>query len=233
VIGAIPVAHTSAPTLAIQFRAMAHTVAPATFVDTLAARGAASAPAAAIRAASVLFVAALTAAAAQISVPLPFTDVPFTFQPMVVLIGGLALGPRLGSASQILFLAAGIAGLPVFAASAALPPGAMRLLGPTGGYLLAYPIAAFVVGSLAARGFDRRYLTSIVAMLAGLAVVYASGVTWLAYFARPVVQAAPAGFQAALAAGVYPFVAADLLKLFAAAGVMPAVWRLVGRAERR
>ena len=95
-----------------------------------------------IRIASVLFITALTAAAAQISVPLPFTQVPFTLQPMVVLLGGLALGSRLGSASQILYLAAGIAGLPVFAASATLPPGALRLLGPTGGYLMAYPLAA-------------------------------------------------------------------------------------------
>ena len=70
-----------------------------------------------------LFVAVLTAAAAQISVPLPFTQVPFTFQPMVVLLGGLALGPRLGLASQVLYLLAGVAGLPVFAASATLPPG--------------------------------------------------------------------------------------------------------------
>ena len=85
--------------------------------------------------ASVLFVAALTAAAAQISVPLPFTAVPFTFQPMVVLLGGLALGSKLGLASQVLYLAAGIAGLPVFAASLTLPPGPLRLLGPTGGYL--------------------------------------------------------------------------------------------------
>ena len=115
--------------------------------------------------ASVLFITALTAAAAQISVPLPFTTVPLTLQPMVVLVGGLALGSRLGAASQMLYLAAGIAGLPVFAASATLPPGALRLLGPTGGYLMAYPLAAFVAGYLAERGFDRRYLTSVLAML--------------------------------------------------------------------
>src|SRR5918999_2412648 len=96
----------------------------------------------AIRAASVVFIAALTAAAAQISIPLPFTDVPFTFQPMVVLVGGQALGPRLAVASQVLYLAAGISGGPVFAPSATLPPGIGRLLGPTGGYLMSYPLAA-------------------------------------------------------------------------------------------
>ena len=105
----------------------------------------------AIRAASVLLIAVLTAAAAQVSVQLPFTPVPFTLQPMVVLLGGAALGSRLGMASQAAYLLAGIAGLPVFAASSVLPQGPLRLLGPTGGYLMAYPIAAFLTCSLAER----------------------------------------------------------------------------------
>src|SRR5678816_1503974 len=96
-----------------------------------------------------------------------FTQLPFTFQPMVVLVGGLVLGSRLGFTSQVLYLIAGIAGLPVFAASATLPPGLLRLLGPTGGYLLAYPFAAFLVGILAERGFARRYISSVAAMLVG------------------------------------------------------------------
>ena len=137
----------------------------ATLVDVIATRSDAG-TSFATRAVAVLFFAALTAAAAQVSVPLPFTQVPFTFQPTVVLLSGLMLGPRLGAASQILYLAAGIAGLPVFAASPVLPLGAWRLLGPTGGYLMSYPLAAFVAGALARRGFDRRYLTSIVAMCA-------------------------------------------------------------------
>jgi biotin transport system substrate-specific component len=173
----------------------------------------------AIRVSSVLFMAALTAAAAQISIPLPFTDVPFTFQPMVVLIGGLALGPRLGVASQVLYLAAGIAGLPVFAASPVLPPGAARLLGPTGGYLMAYPLAALVTGYLGARGFDRRYLTSLLAMLAGLVVVFAGGLAWLSLLVGP---------QTALVTGFYPFVVKDTIKLALAAAFMPGVWRLLG-----
>jgi biotin transport system substrate-specific component len=185
----------------------------------------------AVSAASVLFVAALTAAAAQVSVPLPFTPVPLTFQPMIVLVGGLALGSKLGLASQLVYLAAGLAGLPVFAASATLPPGPLRLLGPTGGYLLAYPVAAFVVGYLAERGFSRRYVTSVLAMLAGLALVYLCGVTWLAAFARVGTESAAIGVQAALVTGVVPFVAADLLKLLAAAGILPGLWRLVGRSD--
>ena len=181
-----------------------------------------------VRAASVLFITVLTAAAAQISFPLPFTQVPFTFQPMVVLVGGLVLGSRLGFTSQVLYVMAGIAGLPVFAASATLPPGIMRLVGPTGGYLMAYPIAAFVVGALAERGFARRYLTSVVAMLVGLAIIYTSGTLWLAYFARAVSGSAAVGLATALATGVYPFVLADLAKLAAAAGITPGLWRLVG-----
>jgi biotin transport system substrate-specific component len=198
----------------------------ATLLDTLAARPDTRR---AIQAASVLFVAVSTAAAAQISFPLPFTQVPFTFQPMVVLLGALVLGPRLGLASQVLYLAAGLAGLPVFAASATLPPGPLRLLGPTGGYLMAYPIAAFVTGYLAERGFDRRYLTSVAAMLAGLVVVYTCGVTWLALFARTAPEGAAAGFSAALLTGVYPFVLPDLVKIAAAAGIVPSVWHLLGR----
>jgi biotin transport system substrate-specific component len=182
-----------------------------------------------VRAASVLLFTALTAVAAQISVPLPFTDVPLTLQPMVVLIGGLALGARLGMASQILYLAAGIAGLPVFAASATLPPGPLRLIGPTGGYLMAYPFAAFVTGWLAERGLDRRYLGSFASMLSGLAIIFVSGLSWIAFFARPVSGGSPVGLAAALATGLYPFLFADIVKLAIAAGLVPAVWRVIGR----
>jgi biotin transport system substrate-specific component len=181
-----------------------------------------------IRIVSVLFVTAMTAAAAQISFPLPFTQVPFTFQPMVVLVGGLVLGSKLGFTSQVLYLMAGVAGLPVFAASATLPPGLLRLVGPTGGYLMAYPLAAFVVGSLAERGFAKRYTTSVAAMLVGLAIIYAAGTLWLGYFARLESGSAAVGLSAALATGVYPFVLADLAKLAAAAGITPGLWRLIG-----
>lgn len=200
----------------------------ATLLNLIATRAEDHAAGRGIRVASVLFITVLTAAAAQVSVPLPFTQVPFTFQPMVVLLGGLVLGSRLGFASQVLYLAAGIAGLPVFAASVTLPPGFLRLLGPTGGYLMAYPFAAFVVGVLAERGFAKRYATSVAAMLVGLAVIYASGTLWLAFFARLASGSAAVGLGAALSSGVYPFVVADLLKLAAAAGITPALWRFIG-----
>jgi biotin transport system substrate-specific component len=179
--------------------------------------------------AAVLFVSALTAAAAQVSIPLPFTPVPFTLQPMIVLLGGAALGSRLGMSSQVLYLAAGIAGLPVFAASAVLPPGLGRLLGPTGGYLLSYPLAAFVTGWLAERSFDRRYVTSFTAMTCGLAIIFAWGVLWLAAFARP----SGIGLEAALRTGLYPFVPADLIKIAIASAILPTAWRLIGNETER
>ena len=196
-----------------------------TLLSTMTVRAPSRSLQTAERAGAVLFVTILTAVAAQISVPLPFTPVPFTFQPMVVLIGAAALGARLGAASQVLYLALGLAGLPVFAASPELAHGAARLLGPTGGYLMSYPLAAFVAGALAERGFDRRYLTAVLAMACGLAVIFAGGVFWLAAF----VQAR--GLSAALASGFYPFLVADFVKLLLAAGVMPSLWWLARSRE--
>ena len=136
---------------------MSRLAAPTVFLDAFAADPSSRGVSIAIRAAAVLLMTGLIAAAAQVSFSIPFTTIPFTMQPMLVLMTGMALGARLGTSAQVLYLAAGIAGLPVFAASATLPMGAARLLGPTGGYLLAYPIAAFVCGWLAERGMDRRY----------------------------------------------------------------------------
>jgi len=175
------------------------------------------------RAGAVAFVTALTAAAAQVSVPLPFTPVPFTFQPMIVLLGAMALGSRLGAMSQVLYLLLGVAGIPVFAASP-LPQGIARLIGPTGGYLMAYPAAAFVAGWLAERGLDRHYFTSVAAMACGLAIVFAGGVSWLSLYVNP-----GRGIGAALAAGLYPFIVKDLIKLLLAAAVMPRVWAFIPR----
>jgi biotin transport system substrate-specific component len=198
-----------------------------TFLTTLAGGADSRVLRIAERAGACVFVTVLTAVAAQVSLPLPFTPVPFTFQPMVVLVGAAALGARLGMTSQLLYLALGIAGLPVFAASPTLPQGAARLLGPTGGYLMAYPFAAFVAGYLAERGFDRRYLTAVVAMACGLAIVFAGGVLWLTLAARPV-----GGFTGAVRIGFTPFIAADLVKMLVAAGVMPSLWWLTGSRAR-
>lgn len=196
-----------------------------TLVSVLGARTDSSV---ATRIAGVLFIAALTAAAAQVSFPVPFTPVPLVLQDMIVLIGGAALGSRLGMAAQLVYLAAGIAGLPVFAASATLPQGPLRFLGPTGGYLISYPFAAFLTGYLAERGFDRRFWTSVVAMAAGLVVIFAFGVTWMALFMRP----AGLGFDAALRAGFYPFLLGDVFKICFGAAALPGLWHLIGKAQR-
>jgi biotin transport system substrate-specific component len=201
------------------------TGAAVTLVGTLSGLGARTSVAresVVVRTSAVLFVTALTALAAQISVPLPFTPVPFTLQPMVVLLGGAALGARLGATSQALYLLLGLIGLPVFAASPLLPQGAARLIGPTAGFLVSYPLAAFVAGWLAERRFDRQYLTSLAAMTAGLAVVFIGGLSWLAYGPTGL------GLSGAVSTALVPFVVADLVKLCLAAGVLPAVWRVLG-----
>ena len=153
--------------------------------------------------------AAALAAASQIAIPLPNTPVPITLQPLVVVLAGLWLGPRAGAASMMLFLVAGAAGLPVFAPMGA--PGLARLLGPTGGYLLAYPVAAFVTGSAATptAGFGRR----VAATAAGMLAIYLGG------FAQLVVLAG--SLERAAVLGVIPFVALDACKAVVAALIRP------------
>jgi biotin transport system substrate-specific component len=176
-----------------------------------------------VRAAAVALAVVLTAASAQFTLPMAFTDVPFTLQPMVVLLTAAALGSRLGATAQVLYIAAGVAGLPVFAADPRLPQGALRLLGPTGGYLMAYPLAAFITGWLAERGWDRRYLTSLGAMAAGLVVVYVGGLAWRLGLVG--------SLDLAIATSVLPFLLPDLFKIAVAAVVLPGAWRLLGRTS--
>lgn len=148
------------------------------------------------RAIGVAAFAAATALAARVALPLPGTPVPFTLQPMLVILAGAVLGARLGAASQALYLAAGIAGLPVFVAGG----GAAYLLGPTGGYLMAYPAAAFLAGALGRSGG----LRAVPGLLAALASIYAGGLAWLAV---------AGGVDTAVALGLRPFVLADLVKV--------------------
>ena len=142
--------------------------------------------------------AALTAVAARIAVPLPGIPVPFTLQPVAVLLAGALLGARGGLGSQSVYLAAGMAGLPVFVAGG----GFAYLLGPTGGYLLAFPVAAWLTGSFAdrSRGAAGIALGSIV----GLAAIHVGGLAWLA---------AISGREAAISVGLAPFFVGDLLKV--------------------
>src|SRR5919112_6700852 len=124
--------------------------------------------------------AAVTAVAAQLAIPLPFSPVPFTLQVLAVILSGLLLGSRYGALAQAIYLLIGAVGVPVFAQ---FTGGLGVVLGPTGGYLLSYPIAAAVAGlaANAARSDSRRRAlwTSLLWGCAGLAVIYAFGVTWL------------------------------------------------------
>jgi biotin transport system substrate-specific component len=185
-------------------------------------------PTTAIRWATVFLFVALTAATSQISLPLPFTPVPMTIQPMIVLLSGAVLGSRLGASCQFLYLAIGIAGLPAFAASPLLAPGLGRLLGPTAGYLMSYPIAALVVGALVERGFNQNFLTRFISMGVGLCLIFAGGVTWLTW--SPWTQMS---FGTALEFGFSPFVLVDLIKLGFAAAILPVLTRMIGNSSVR
>ena len=171
-----------------------------------------------VRLVGVVGFAAALALASQVAIPLGFTPVPLTLTPLVVLLAGLWLGPVAAAASMTLFLVAGAAGLPVFAPGGL--PGAARLLGPTGGYLLAYPLAAWVVGTLGrdARGFAAR----LAAASTGILVIYAGGLAQLAILTGSLQQAA--------IWGVLPFAALDAVKAVVAALLAPA--RSLARGTR-
>lgn len=146
----------------------------------------------------ILGFAALTALGARMSVPLPGTAVPMTLQPVAVLLAGAVLGSRAGAASQVAYLVAGALGLPVFAAGG----GAAYLLGPTGGYLLAFPVAAAVAGLWATRSHS--WWIGAVCLAAALAVIHAGGIAWLG---------AIGGDSEAIGAALRPFLLGDALKV--------------------
>jgi biotin transport system substrate-specific component len=160
----------------------------------------------------------VTALAAQVVIPLPFTPVPLTGQTFAVLLTGALLGSRLGALAMLAYLAEGAAGLPFFRAGAG---GVGHLLGPTAGYLLAFPAAAYVAGLLAERGWDRRFLTAAAAMALGSVVVLAGGWAWLAF----ALGSAARAFEL----GVAPFLVGDVVKIALAAALLPAGWALLGR----
>lgn len=149
----------------------------------------------------------LVALCARLSVPLPFTPVPLTLSNFGVLVVGLLLGSKRGFAALALYLAQGAAGLPVFAVGAG---GIAQLLGPTGGYLLAYPLAAFVAGWIAERGAGK-FGRFLVAALAAEVVIFAGGLAWLMVLTHGATQA--------MSFGLYPFVFAEVIKVTAAAGI--------------
>jgi biotin transport system substrate-specific component len=160
--------------------------------------------------------AALTGLSAQVSIHTSLTPVPFTLQTLSVLVVGGALGSVRGVLSMLVYLVAGVAGIPWFASHSS------GWGGPTFGYIIGFVVAAGVVGEVARRGNDRAVLSTIGLMALGNAVIYAIGATWLAHDAH--LSAAKA-----IELGVTPFLLSDAAKIAIAALAFPAAWRLVGR----
>lgn len=154
--------------------------------------------------------AALTAAGAYIAIPVG--PVPIVLQNLFIMLTGLLLGPRWGLASVGVYLLAGACGLPVFAGGTG---GLAKFAGPTGGYLVGYLPAVYLIG-LIARHRRRRAFWDVVAMVFGTVVIYALGVTWLKIWTHM-------SFQKALAAGMFPFLIGDALKIAAAVPIARAL----------
>ena len=159
------------------------------------------------RAIGILVAVAALALASQFALPLPGTPVPLTLQPLVIVLAGLVLGPVDAAMAMVLYLGLGAAGLPVFQPIGA--PGIARLLGPTGGYLLAYPVAAAVAGWLGAG--RESFASRALAAMAGILVLYVGGIAQLAVLTGSLATAA--------LVGALPFVAADAVKALVAAAI--------------
>ncbi len=154
---------------------------------------------------------------------IPFVPVPMTLQTLVVLALGMVLGPVAGAGAVLLYLAQGALGLPVFAGSPEKGIGLAYMVGPTGGYLAGFVLAAFATGTLARRRWDRHVVGTVGAMLIGNALIYATGLLWLGSVVgwdKPVLEW-----------GMTPFLLGDLAKLVMAAVALPVLWRLVGRRD--
>ncbi len=169
----------------------------------------------------VLLVAGTLLLTLSAKIKVPFYPVPMTFQTLVVLALGMAYGWRLAASTLALYLVAGALGAPVFAGTPEKGIGLAYMMGPTGGYLLGFIMAATLCGWLAERGWDRRVSSTIAALLLGNAVIYLPGLLWLGTLLgwdKPVLEW-----------GLYPFILGDLLKLGLAAAALPFAWKLLRR----
>lgn len=165
----------------------------------------------------VVSASALIAIAAQVSILLPFTPVPMTLQPLAVLFVGVALGSVRGAAAAALYLLEGFSGLPVFAQAHGGPA---MFLAPTAGYLFSYPFAAWLAGFVSERGWGSTIVRAVTGMLLALSVIYAGGWSWLA---------AMTDTRTAFAAGIAPFVVADVVKVALGAMLLPKAQQIVSR----
>ena len=150
----------------------------------------------------------------------PAWPVPMTMQTYVVLVIGMAYGTRLAVSTVLAYLVAGALGLPVFAGTPEKGIGLAYMTGPTGGYLVGFVVAAWLCGALAARGWDRGVVRSLLAMTAAHVLILAFGVVWLAMLI---------GFPRAIALGLTPFIAATVVKTVLAGMTLPLAWRAVRR----
>lgn len=176
------------------------------------------------RATAVLLVvaaAALTALAAQWRIHLPFTPVPITGQTFAVLLTGAALGSKLGAAGQLLYVAVGAFGAPVFSDGSG---GIEVIQGATGGYLIGFIFAAGLIGWMAERRQDRSFPTMFTAFIAGSGLIYIFGVVGL-------IAATEMDLTTAFANGVAPFLFGDLIKAAGAGILLPAAWKLLGESR--
>lgn len=159
------------------------------------------------QAAIVIGASLFVALCARITIPLPFTPVPLTLQNFGVLLVGLTLGSRRGFAALLLYLAEGVAGMPVFNPTGL--GGIAQLLGPTGGFLLAYPFVAGITGLIAERG--QSFARAAMASVAGEIILFAGGIAWLTVLTHSFAQAVRFGF--------YWFIFAEVIKVMSAAAI--------------
>jgi biotin transport system substrate-specific component len=169
----------------------------------------------------VLGIAAL-AISAKIKFPIPYSPVPITMGTFVVLTIGSSYGPRMGLATIVGYMLIGALGFDVFANSAAGTTGIEYMMGGTGGFLVGFVLATLALGYAARRAWDRNVAMMAVAMLVGSIIIYVPGVMWLAHLYT---------WEQAFAWGLTPFLVGDALKLALAALLVPAVWKMVGRAR--
>jgi biotin transport system substrate-specific component len=160
---------------------------------------------------------------ARVTIPLPFTPVPLTMQNFAVLLVGLILGGRTGFAVLALYLAEGAAGMPVFSPTG--PGGLMQLFGPTGGFLLAYPLVALVAGYVMERG-GKSFVRAAVAGFLGEIVLFIGGLSWLAVLTHSISQA--------FRWGLYWFLFAEVIKVMMAAGIATRwPWNAAGQDQKK
>ncbi len=170
----------------------------------------------------VLMASALMTVSAKIQIP--FWPVPMTMQSYMVLVLGMALGPRLGPAAIVVYLAQGAIGLPVFAGTPENGLGLAYMMGPTGGYLIGFLLAAIITGQGAARGFDRTWPQAFLTASAGMVALFACGVLWLSMLI---------GVEKAIQFGLTPFLLGAFVKILLAMATLPLAWKLLGRHQHR